>query len=340
MGSNILLAYVIAVLCSGIALAALGFLLCGIWLWRKRRWLSLVFLIPSGIYLVLFLYVFIPRPLPHHILTIDLRRPTDLSGIPAGTKWFSDTWPAPRVIVPLSASGGFCCVEGRVDMTIILPDGQTIHDTGRQVYINTDDTGIWKILIDVDSVMPKIALENIKASLFPIAMGSQNKEGIIQSVADIENGLTNYRPNAPLNLGFRWSFPSYKLDLNLGTTFIPSQKVSYFCQIELPHVPQFERFMPLPIVDQPDQLVQDCRQILNSGAIRTVPKEEWPSSISRLKPSSVYVNGGNILLLFDSHAVTGTHAYAVGLTNQLTDLEHIRVISTPYPDLNEVQWHN
>ena len=53
-------------------------------------------------------------------------------------------------------------MEGRVDLSVTLPDGRTIQDVGRQVYIHTDDTGIWEIVIDAEMVKPETALANLK----------------------------------------------------------------------------------------------------------------------------------------------------------------------------------
>jgi hypothetical protein len=239
MGSNFVGAIFIALVCIGVAFFALGAFFCGIYFWRKKRWLSLAFLIPSILYLIPFFYVFTPRPLTHRILTIDLRRPTDLSGIPVGTKWMADSWPAPKTIFPLNASGSFCCVDGRVDVSIVLPDGHIFRDVSRNVYIYTDDTGIWKVIIDADMLMPKIALEDIERSLKPLAMDPKGEETV--DFSDIENRLTNYIPKTPINFGTRLARPAYKLDFSLSTTFLPSDKVAYFCQIEMPHVPYYKR---------------------------------------------------------------------------------------------------
>jgi hypothetical protein len=109
-------------------------------------------------------------------------------------------------------------------------------------------------------------------------------------------------------------------------------------------VPVFERFVALPKVDQPSQLVQDCRQLLSldSGSLAEVKvaKNDWPNSIASLHPSLVLVHQRTVLLVFDSHVTTGSHCYAVSSGDQPTDLDHIRVMSSPYPGLNEVKWQN
>ena len=202
MGSNFVLAYAIALLCEGIALAALGFFICGIFLWRKKRWLSLVFIIPSVLYLALFLYLFIPRPLPHRSLTIDLRKPTDLSGFPSSTQWLMAHWPPPKKIVPLSPDGASTDVWGRVDFSITLPDGQVLHDVGRECYVDVDDTGVWKIAIWTDEIMPEKALQNLKASLWPIVLSATNNGGDPKKLSDMESGLRTYVAKAPLYFDF------------------------------------------------------------------------------------------------------------------------------------------
>jgi hypothetical protein len=232
----ILPAFLILLACCGIAFAALAGLFCGIWFWREKRDLSLAFLIPSALYLFLFFYFFTPRPLPHHVLTIDLRKPVDLSGIPDKTLWFSSVSPPPTFpIDPLSASGSNCCVEGDVDLSITLPDGQILHDKGREVYIDTDETGIYKILIDSGRVKPIVALERLKPYIWPLTSGATNEASVAQNLPEIQNGLSSYVPESKFAAGVRLIYPTYKFDLMLGSTSVPSDKVSYFCLVRLPH---------------------------------------------------------------------------------------------------------
>jgi hypothetical protein len=341
MGAEAILpAIVISIICFGIALFALCALNFGICLWRKRRGLSLVLLIPSALYLVLFLYFFVPRPLPHRILTIDLRRPTDLSGFPPSTQWLLAHWPPPKTIVPLSPDGASTDVSGKVDFSITLPDGQVLHDVGRECYINVDDTGVWKIEIWTDELMPEKALQNLKASLWPIVLSATNKGGDPKKLSEMENGLSTYAPKAPLYFDFRLAFPSYKLNFHLMPTVTPSEKVRYVYSIEVPHVEWSDRYKPLPVVDRPDELVLESRDILTSGTGDIVPKQNWPTSVSQIHPSSVYVKNGNVFLVFDCHGpATGMHCYAISLGNQPADDPQVHVISTPYPAITEVGVH-
>jgi len=340
MGSNFVLAYAIALLCAGIALAALAFLLYGIFLWRKKRWLSLVCIIPSVLYLALFLYFFIPRPLPHRILTIDLRKPTNLSGFPSNTQWLLAHWPPPKKIVSLSPSGASTDVWGKVDFSITLPDGQVLHDVGRECYIDVDDTGVWKIEIWTDDLMPEKALQNLKASLWPIVLSATNKGGDPEKLSEMENGLKTYVAKAPLYFDFRLAFPTYKLYFHVMPTYLPSEKVQYLYSIELPHTAWFDRYKPLPVIDLPDEVVRDSREILSSRTGDIVPKENWPTSVSQLHPSSVYMRNGNVFLVFDCHGpATGMHCYAISLGNQPADDPLVHVISTPYPAITEVGVH-
>src|SRR5476649_598090 len=117
----ILPAIIISIICIGVAFFDLCAFLLGIYLWRKKRWLSLALLVPSVLYLALFLYVFTPRPLPTHTLVIDLRKPKDLSGIPSGTvwlngvpEWLSKIHNSDKMVVPLSLIGAECDVWGKV----------------------------------------------------------------------------------------------------------------------------------------------------------------------------------------------------------------------------------
>jgi hypothetical protein len=81
MGSNLVAGIFLAVLLILIAIPAAGALLCGIWLWRKKRLLALAFLIPSVFYLALFFFVFAPRPLPRYEVHLDLRSGRGMSSL-------------------------------------------------------------------------------------------------------------------------------------------------------------------------------------------------------------------------------------------------------------------
>jgi hypothetical protein len=236
MGSNLVVAAFVAILLILIAIPATGALFCGIWLWlwRKKRILALIFIIPSTLYLSFFLYVFIPRPLPHYTVRLDLRHPTDLSGIPSSTKWLSAAWPQPVKIVPME-QGSFCCIEGKVDISVVLPDGQTIRDTLRNVFIHTNTSGIWQVDMNVYSIDPKLVLSQIKPYIWPLAASSFEGNETAGELTNIETDLKTYVPRSPLSDGFRLRFSHYLCDFGLKPTFIPSNNVCYFCMITLPH---------------------------------------------------------------------------------------------------------
>ena len=233
MGSNLVVAAFIAVLMIVIAFAAAGALICGIWSWRKKRFLASIFIIPSTLYLIFFLFIFIPRPLPQYTVHLDLRHPDDLSGLPAATGWMSTQWPQPAKILPL-AEGSFCCVEGKVDVSIILPDGQQIHDSARNIFIHTDTKGVRQVDMNVYSAPPSDALSHFKPYIWPIGQSSQTRVGPSTPLDQIERDLLTYKSGAPLADGFRVHPVGYDFQFGVGTTFVPSDHVSYFCHIELP----------------------------------------------------------------------------------------------------------
>ncbi len=336
MGSNLLVGLLVVFLFNGLAVIALGCTICGLWLLRKRRGLGLTLLIPSAAYLALFLYLFTPRPLPHHVVNIDLRERTNLVGIPAEINWMADSWPAPKTVVPLAPSGSFTCVEGRVDFSIILPDGNTIRDTARELYIHTDDAGIWKIIVDVDHADPEAALSRLTSNLLPLAAATQSRDANMGDPSILKERLSAFVSKSPSSKPIYFDFPSYECDLSLGPQFGSSSKVSYFYIIYLPHLPKYFGFAPLPTVDQPQELIQDCRQILSSGATSILPKEKWPSSVARLNPSQLRVENGNVLIVFQSFGVLGSHCYAISPATEIAKSDQIRVLSSPFPGISEV----
>ena len=336
MGSNLLVGLLIVFLCTGLAVIALGCAICGVWLLRRKRGLGLTLLLPSAAYLALFLYFFIPRPLPHHVVNIDLRARTNLYGIPSEIKWMADSWPAPKTVVPLAPSGSFICVEGKVDFSIVLPDGNTIRDTARQFYVHTDDAGIWKIIVDVDHADPETALSRLESNLRPLSIASQSRDGSTEDASSLKERLSAFVSKSPSGKPIYYDFPTYECYLSLGPQFGSSSKVSYFYVFYLPHLPKYFGFATLPAVDHPQNLVDDCRKFLSSESASTIPKERWPGSVARLNPSQLRVENGNVFLVFQSFGPLGSHCYAISSAAALEKSDQIRVLSSPFPGISEV----
>ena len=75
------------------------------------------------------------RQEPYRKVRIDLRNPSDLSGIPE-VKWF-----------PLG-DNEFCAIQGTTDTTLILPSGRVIEEEFAIVYVDKDSEGIFQIKAD------------------------------------------------------------------------------------------------------------------------------------------------------------------------------------------------
>ena len=69
---------------------------------------------------------------PYRKVRIDLRNPSDLSGIPE-VKWF-----------PMG-DNEFCAIQGTTDTTLILPSGRVIEEEFAIVYVDKDSEGIFQI---------------------------------------------------------------------------------------------------------------------------------------------------------------------------------------------------
>lgn len=164
-------------ICKAIAVVALLLVGYSVFLWiNRRRKTALAIGIPALLYLAAFLWLITPRPLPRHTVYIDLRHPTELSGIPDGTRWFADPGPAaPKSSVALSPSGGFCCVEGNVTFTIILPNGLPICDQARELYIKTDDKGIWEVDASIFGMKIDKAVASFERNLRPLVLSPELK---------------------------------------------------------------------------------------------------------------------------------------------------------------------
>lgn len=72
---------------------------------------------------------------PYRKVSIDLRNPTDSSGIPE-VKWF-----------PMGHKE-FCAIQGTTDLTLILPSGRVITEEFNIVYVDRDSQGIFQVKAD------------------------------------------------------------------------------------------------------------------------------------------------------------------------------------------------
>jgi hypothetical protein len=75
------------------------------------------------------------REEPNQKVVIDLRNPSDLSGIPE-VKWF-----------PMG-NDEFCAIQGTTDTTLILPSGRVIEEEFHIVYVDRDSEGIFEVKAD------------------------------------------------------------------------------------------------------------------------------------------------------------------------------------------------
>jgi hypothetical protein len=128
-----------------------------------------------------------------------------------------------------------CAVEGRVECSIILPNGQLLHDFGREVYIEADDLGVWKVDIMAEDVAPQAAYETFVTSLYPIAVAGEGSESADREFSAMKVDLENYKPRSQISHHLRFDLKNCQFDFNLYTTFLPSTHVSYNYGIELPH---------------------------------------------------------------------------------------------------------
>jgi hypothetical protein len=193
--------------------------------------------------LAFYLHFFIFREsnLPRSSVAIDLRKPTDLSGIPAKIGWISNSWPPPKIVVPLAASGSSCEAAGNVNLSLVLPDGYVLQDTATRVVVETDNRGVWQVYIEAFGVKPEAALANIEHDIWPLASRPENQENTAKERTEIQDRLENFDSKTPLDMGFEMRYPSYSLQLGIRNisalnpiTFSPTNRVLYVYTVTLP----------------------------------------------------------------------------------------------------------
>lgn len=212
-------ALVIAIICALIAVGALIVAIVAAVLWRKRRrklalWLGM----PALLYLSAFLWFFTPRPLPKKVVTLDLSHPSDLSGIPKGTYWFTQPH--------------HCCVDGLVHVRVTLPSGEVIDETTREVYIHVDEQGITKIAFTSLPVTPTAATTKNAPLLGNLLAQCTNRPTAGRLLNDVQRQLATYVPRSELGYYAPFEIGSWEITYGINATFMPSDQIQYYFQIK------------------------------------------------------------------------------------------------------------
>jgi hypothetical protein len=165
-----------------------------------------------------------------------------------------------------------------------------------------------------------------------------------KSLDDTIQGFSGEITNRSYDFGFYLKSPTFNFQFLPGT-FQQQNALNYHYIVDLPHIEAYARPHQLPKVDDPAQLVQDCRNILKSSEDRDVPSDQWTPSIHSLHPGGVMVRDGVVILFFQPGAqvgfppIVGSHDYVVGPQDALAG-DHDRIImSNPYPGIYEALCH-
>lgn len=214
---GLLIAGLLAILLAGLGVLGVFLLFPATARWRAGRRREAAYLgIPALLILVLCVWAFLPRTLPQKSVSIDLTRPTDLSGIPAGTQWFT---------VPKK----FCCVEGKVKVRIRLPSGIVIEDVTRQVYIDLDDKGFLRIDYTSLPIAPADVIRKNDTLLDSLFADSLRRESSRRDLNVVRSFTSAYRKGSEfLSHSVEFDLDTWFAYYGLNPTFIASEDIHYY----------------------------------------------------------------------------------------------------------------
>ncbi|HSY75077.1 MAG TPA: hypothetical protein VK810_06385 [Dongiaceae bacterium] len=147
----------------------------------KENGLSFIF--PgAAILFVFFAFWLFFQPQKHTVL-IDLSKPLEKQGVPPGAHWLKqhdyylgDYW--------------MCEVNGKVSLTVILPDGKKIEEKVNDFMANYGTNGFYDIQIDNYQTMNSDqAIARIHAEAQKWAVGAKNKDKVFQEEQDVKDWI-------------------------------------------------------------------------------------------------------------------------------------------------------
>ncbi len=144
------------------------------------------FFVP-GVVIFSVLFAFWLHLLPKkHTVLIDLTKPLEKQGIPSDAHWFKqhDYYLGDYLK---------CGVNGKVNLTVILPDGKKIEERVNEVLFNYGTYGFFGIQIDnYQKMNSHEAIARIHAEALKWSVGAKNKDKIPQEEESVKNWIMGH----------------------------------------------------------------------------------------------------------------------------------------------------
>jgi hypothetical protein len=162
------------------------------------------------------------RQEPNRKVLIDLRNPSDFSGIPE-VKWF-----------PMG-DNEFCAIQGTTDTRLILPSGRIIEEEFHIVYIDRDSEGIFQVKADsLGWLKMDIAKNRLDREVKLMIEDGSDEQAIEAQRDSVITWLKDFDHNSSMRSAiwtrtedFRFSFGfAVTTDINLGISYRYEAEIS------------------------------------------------------------------------------------------------------------------
>jgi hypothetical protein len=162
------------------------------------------------------------RQEPNRKVRIDLRSPSDLSGIPE-VKWF-----------PMG-DNEFCAIQGTTDTTLILPSGKTIEEEFSIVYIDRDSEGIFQVKADsLGWLRLDVAAKRLDREVDLMIAEGADKAKVLTQRQSVLDWLTTFDHNSPMRSAIAHSTDQFRLYFEFVVTMSTDMGISYRYTAEIP----------------------------------------------------------------------------------------------------------
>jgi hypothetical protein len=162
------------------------------------------------------------RQEPNRKVRIDLRSPSDLSGIPE-VKWF-----------PMG-DNEFCAIQGTTDTTLILPSGKTIEEEFSIVYIDRDNEGIFQVKADsLGWLRLNVAAKRLDREVDLMVAEGADKAKVLTQRQSVLDWLTTFDHNSPMRSAIAHSTDQFRLYFEFVVTMSTDMGISYRYTAEIP----------------------------------------------------------------------------------------------------------
>lgn len=163
------------------------------------------------------------RQSPEWKVSIDLRNPADVAGLPSGVKWF-----------PMGDQE-FCAMQGTTGLNLTLPSGQVIREEFAIVYVDRDHEGIFRVRADsLGWLKIPVALQRLDRELKFFATAGADPPKLNHRSTEIRRWMENFDHNSNMYEGIGVRSDASSASFSFFVTMTTELGIRYCYEAEIP----------------------------------------------------------------------------------------------------------